>query len=46
MHNAESIQENETQKIPWYFQIQTNHLIPDRGPDQVILKKKKKEPAE
>ena len=45
MHNTESIQENETHKLLWDFEIQTDHQIPARRPDLVIInsnKKKKK----
>ena len=31
MLKPESIQENETHKILWEFDIQTNHLIPARN---------------
>ena len=43
MHNPESILENETHKILWDFEIQTDHLIPARRPDLVIVNKKKKD---
>ena len=42
MHNPESVQENETHKLLWDFEIQTDHLISARRPDQVIVNKKKK----
>ena len=42
MHNKESVLANKTQKILPDFQIQTDHLIPDRRPDLVLVKKKKK----
>ena len=45
MHNPESIIENETHKILWDFEIQTDHLISARRPDLVIVNTKK-EPAE
>ena len=32
---------NSIQKILWDFEIQTDHLIPARTPDQVIIKEKK-----
>ena len=41
MHNPESVLENETHKLLWDFEIQTDHLISTRRPDLVILKKKK-----
>ena len=33
--------ENETYKIIWDFEIQTDHLISVRRPDLIIMKKKK-----
>ena len=42
MHNPESVLENETYKILWGFEIQTDHLISARRPDQVRVDKKKK----
>ena len=44
MRNAESVLENETNKILWNFKIQTDHLIPDRRLDLVIVNEKKKLP--
>ena len=41
MHNPESFQENETYKLPWDFKLQTYHLISARGPDLVIVNKKR-----
>ena len=42
MHNPEFVQENETHKILWDFDIQKNPLISARRAGQVIVKKKKK----
>ena len=42
MHNLESVRENEIQKILWDFEIQSDHLISARRPDQVMVNKKKK----
>ena len=42
MHNPESVQENETHKLQWDFDIQTNRLISARRPDLIIINKKKK----
>ena len=42
MHDSESVLENETHKLLWDFEIQTDHLIPARQPDIVIVKKKEK----
>ena len=43
MHNPDFVLENETQKFHWDFEIQTDHQILLRGPDLVIINKKKKE---
>ena len=41
LHKPESILENETtHKILWDFEIQTDHLIPAKRPDQEIIDKK------
>ena len=42
MHNPAPVQENDTHKILWYFDIQTNYVISARRPDIIIIKKKKK----
>ena len=42
MHNPEPDQENNTQKLLWDFDIQTDHLISARRPDLIIINKKKK----
>ena len=42
MHKLESILKNETHKIHLDFKIQTDHLIPARRSDLVIINKKKK----
>ena len=44
MHNPESVQKNETNKILWDFEIQTDHLISARQPDLWIFYKKKGNP--
>ena len=41
MHNPESVLENETHQLLSDFEIQTDHLILARQPDQVTVKKKK-----
>ena len=46
MHKPESVLENETHKILWDFEIQTDHLIPTRKPDLVQINKKKKKEKE
>ena len=42
MHKPEPVLENETQKILWDFEIQTDHLMLVRRPDLVIINKKKR----
>ena len=42
MHNPAAILENETHKLLWDFNIQTDHLIPTRRSDLIIISKKKK----
>ena len=42
MHNPESVLENETYKLSWDFEIQTNRVISTGRPNLVIVKKKKK----
>ena len=42
MHQPEFVLDNETHKILWDFEIQTDHLIPARRPVRVIISKKKK----
>ena len=36
MHKPESVQENETHKLLWNFEIQTDHSISARRPDVMI----------
>ena len=42
MHNTAPVLQNDTHKLLWDFNIQTNHLIPARRPDLIIINKKKK----
>ena len=42
MHNPASVQKNDTHKLLWDFDIQTNHLFSARRPELIIIKKKKK----
>ena len=37
MHNPAPVQENATHKLLWDFNIQTDHLIPARRPDLIII---------
>ena len=41
MHNTAPILENDTHKLLWDFDIQTDHLIPARRPDLITINKKK-----
>ena len=42
MHNSAPVRENNTQKLLWGFDIHTDHLIPVRRPDLIIINKKKR----
>ena len=42
MHNPALVLENDTHKLLWDFNIQTDHLILARRPDLIIINKKKK----
>ena len=42
MHNPEAVLENETHRLLWDFEIQTDHLIWAKRPDLEIANKKKK----
>ena len=42
MHNPAPVLENDTHKLLWDFDIQTDHLISARRPDLIIIAKKKK----
>ena len=42
MHNPAPILENDTHKLLWDFDIQTNHLISARRPDLIMINKKRK----
>ena len=42
MHNPEAVLENDTHKLLWDFNIQTNHQISARRPDLIIINNKKK----
>ena len=45
MLKSESLQGNETHKILWDLEIQTDNLIPTRRPN-LLIGNKKREPAE
>ena len=40
MHKPASVQENYSHQLLWDFNIQTDHLIPVRRPDLIIINKK------
>ena len=42
MHNPAPVLENDSHKLLWDFNIQTDHLIPARRPGLIIINKKKK----
>ena len=42
MHNPASVQKNDTHKLLWDFDIQTDHLISARKPDLIIINKKER----
>ena len=42
MQNPESVLENETHKLLWDFEIQTDDLISDRRSDLIIINKKER----
>ena len=42
MHNTASVRENDTHKLQWDFDTQTDHLILARRPDLIIINKKKR----
>ena len=41
MHNPAPVLENDTQKLLWDFNIETDHLIPARRLDIIIINKKR-----
>ena len=41
MHNPATVLEKATHKLLWDFKIQTDHLIPARRPNLIIINKKK-----
>ena len=42
MYNPAPVLENDSHKLLWDFNIQTDHLIPAGRPDLIIINKKKK----
>ena len=45
MLNPAHVLENDSHKLLWDFDIQTDHLIPARRPDLIIINNKKRESA-
>ena len=43
MHNPAHVPENDSHKLLWDFNIKTDHLIPARRPDLIIINNKKRE---
>ena len=42
MHNPAYVLENDTHKILWDFDIQTNHIVSARRPGLIIINKEKR----
>ena len=42
MHSPAPVLENDSHKLLWDFNVQTDHLIPARRPDLIIINDKKK----
>ena len=42
MHNPAPVLKNDSHKLLWDFDIQTDHLIPARRPDLIIINKRKR----
>ena len=42
IHNPAPVLENDSHKLLWDFNMQTDHLIPARRPDLIIIKKQKR----
>ena len=42
MHNPAFVLKNDTHKLLWDFEIQTDHLISARKQDHIMIKKHKK----
>ena len=41
MHNTTSVQDNDTHKLLWDFDIQTDNIISARRPDLIKINKKR-----
>ena len=42
MHNPAPVLDNDSHKLLWDFNIQTDHLIPARRPDLIIINKRER----
>ena len=42
LHNPAPVLEHDFHEFLWHFNIQTNHLIPAKRPDLIIINKKKR----
>ena len=42
MHNPAPVLENDSHKLLWDFNIQTDHLIPARRPNLIMINKKRR----
>ncbi len=42
MYNPAPIQENDTHKLQWHFDVKTDHLISARRPNLIIINNKKR----
>ena len=42
LHNPAPVLEYDTHKLQWDFNIQTDHLIPARRPNHIMINKKKR----
>ena len=42
MYNPAPVLENDTHKLLWDFEIQTDHIISARRPDLIVINKRKK----
>ena len=42
MHNSVPVLENDSHKLLWDFNIQTDHLVPARRPNLIRINNKKK----
>ena len=42
LHTSAPVQENDTHKLLWDFDIQTDHLISARRPDVIVINKNKR----